>query len=813
MPKKKGELGPPLREALQGRDGDADALAAVKETYGDHRTVPLKLAATDVQHALENTFVRVKQTPDADCKKHIWICLTCGWQDRVTSFERALVHKMGSVSFTKWLDSGEQRPSRSKEELTPEKKKELKAPVDRLGGNGRVRPCSQLFSLETVVKLAVGGCKTAQEYCEFQGWQAKPRDGVKAEFDEGRARLLQTLEIIETSSAFLRVEHPRCQQFMEYVSQGAYKSMNRAQVARNVVQLYQECQQHVTELARNSACTLTFDGMFHQGFNMVNYYMYHSAGRTHVHTEDFSWRKQDALTMANAVAGIVDRLGASNVAAIVTDRPNVMRATRRRVLRTKQVWWIWCLEHAGHNVAKRMKKLFPWVRSASKDLRAAMAYQSRKKRLRCFLKEKIRASAKPHKLMLRCPRNTRFCSLQASGVAFMYNLDLLRTAVAPGGRRTEEFKCIAGDSPKQADFVDLLNSRNRTMLIARMTVLLQPVTEFTRKAGRGHLSEAVKLWHDMETQVLFLAEKYDFHMRGEPPDKVRERRAELKAWLDHFRDGTLAPNRASQSTQDPGFLQTPHFVAFLLDPRSRVLMKKHARRMPRRRDNLPLSNGNELWHRYREHMAPFLETFFKDNPLARSAAVSEWQAYEAGTGLFSGVSYDLDEHMNLAAWWRQRTRSMWLVHVAEHLGAISSTNQACEHGWAHLALQATPIRNRLSMAVRNMLSHIRSVAPSLHPCPGSGPAGLQPTKKRRKAWVPPRLRYSIDLNLEAPAADAEEEEGAALDQQSSEDESTSEDEGESSDGDSSRSEASREEAAVPVDPVFNLDPEDVEREL
>lgn len=67
-----------------------------------------------------------------------------------------------------------------------------------------------------------------------------------------------------------------------------------------------------------------------------------------------------------------------------------------------------------------------------------LAFQSRKKRLRCLLRDRIARSSKPRKIHLKVPRSTRFCSMQASGVAFMWNLEDIKSAVAPGVQRIKD---------------------------------------------------------------------------------------------------------------------------------------------------------------------------------------------------------------------------------------------------------------------------------------------------------------------------------------------------------------------------------------
>ena len=109
-------------------------------------------------------------------------------------------------------------------------------------------------------------------------------------------------------------------------------------------------------------------------------------------------------------------------------------------------------------------------------------------------------------------------------------------------------------------------------------------------------------------------------------------------------------------------MEEVHYVAFLLNPRSKVLMRKHARVAPQRPDGLPVANLNVLWHQCRDKMPVYLRKFFSQNPMAYAEASAEWVHYEQDSGLFAGATYDLQTDQSPQAWWRG-TRSCWLKHV------------------------------------------------------------------------------------------------------------------------------------------------------
>ena len=121
--------------------------------------------------------------------------------------------------------------------------------------------------------------------------------------------------------------------------------------------------------------------------------------------------------------------------------------------------------------------------------------------------------------------------------------------------------------------------------------------------------------------------------------------------------------KRDSKVRDPGYIQVVHIIAFLLSPRSRVLMKKHAKREPKRKDGLPTANYNVLWSTHRPEMRPFLRAHFADNPVGFTGAWAEWQQYEAGSGRFAGLSFEMSEDSTLASWWRDQTPSAWLKHV------------------------------------------------------------------------------------------------------------------------------------------------------
>ena len=232
-----------------------------------------------------------------------------------------------------------------------------------------MQPLHAVASQDQVAKLALEGIKPAMMYCGFQQW-AVAKQEIPGEMDLKRARELQVLEIVETAGSFVRVQHPRTRQFLGYISGNKYASINRAEFGKILASLYQECKDTGLQLARAGPGTLSFDGQFSQGHCMVNLWLSNNAGRLHLGTEDFKDSKQDAACMASFALEAVERVGPEHISAIVTDGPSVMRKARRLFLRrpgTSKIRWVFCLEHAGNVVAKRLPKIFPWLRSSAKD--------------------------------------------------------------------------------------------------------------------------------------------------------------------------------------------------------------------------------------------------------------------------------------------------------------------------------------------------------------------------------------------------------------------------------------------------------------
>ena len=112
-----------------------------------------------------------------------------------------------------------------------------------------------------------------------------------------------------------------------------FAGANRQEVAKILKTLYRQCCDHALAMARNSLCTLTFDGMFNQGYNTTNFWAVNAGCRHHLRAKDFSWKVQDAATLANEVAGLANSLGVEMIACVCTDRPRVMRAARRGFLK------------------------------------------------------------------------------------------------------------------------------------------------------------------------------------------------------------------------------------------------------------------------------------------------------------------------------------------------------------------------------------------------------------------------------------------------------------------------------------------------
>ena len=81
----------------------------------------------------------------------------------------------------------------------------------------------------------------------------------------------------------------------------------------------------------------------------------------------------------------------------------------------------------------------------------------------------------------------------------------------------------------------------------------------------------------------------------------------------------------SCSSQDPGYLQDVHYVAFLLSPRTRVKSLRHRRENPQTADGLPLANVAKLFRQHKQKMLPYIDKFYASNPYVRSCAAIEWE--------------------------------------------------------------------------------------------------------------------------------------------------------------------------------------------
>ena len=77
-------------------------------------------------------------------------------------------------------------------------------------------------------------------------------------------------------------------------------------------------------------------------------------------------------------------------------------------------------------------------------------------------------------------------------------------------------------------------------------------------------------------------------------------------------------------------------------------------------------------------------------------------------------------------------------------------NQAAEHGWAASSRCATPIRNQLGAATRNLLADIMANARFVDPLPS------KQDKDKRKANVLPQVMINNSLQLEEIETDLED---------------------------------------------------------
>ena len=185
------------------------------------------------------------------------------------------------------------------------------------------------------------------------------------------------------------------------------------------------------------------------------------------------------------------------------------------------------------------------------------------------------------------------------------------------------------------------------------------------------------------------------------------------------------------------------------------------------------------------------------------------QDFEGRKGVFANVDFRVQPDDDMQSWWR-RTKSTWLSEVALHVAAMCPTNQAAEHGWAHLCRVTTPVRNRLAMDTRSMLATVQHHAHHVHPyAQNQAPAQSQ---KKRKSWVPPLLRFDVKLTiaelgpgkLQSPL---EPDDVDSMDSHSSSStsEEDSSDESQGSEGDMP--------PCVPCDPFVQVSEEDLEHNL
>ena len=135
----------------------------------------------------------------------------------------------------------------------------------------------------------------------------------------------------------------------------------------------------------------------------------------------------------------------------------------------------------------------------------------------------------------------------------------------------------------------------------------------------------------------------------------------------------------SCSSQDPGYLQDVHYVAFLLSPRARVKSLRHRRENPQTADGLPLANVAKLFRQHKQKMLPYIDKFYASNPYARSCAAIEWKEFRTNTGRFAGQCFQVG-HLSMTEWWQTCTKSTFLAKMASHLGSIQVSNQSAEHG-------------------------------------------------------------------------------------------------------------------------------------
>ena len=252
----------------------------------------------------------------------------------------------------------------------------------RHNGNRRTKGCQPdlLLGQKEILDLASQGIAAAKDYCTFQGWGME--GGPKSSFDMQTAEKLHALAVIETAMPFSGAAHPRWVELFKIASQGQYPGISRKVVAKQLKVLFGEVEEHLEKVFNTAMYvgTLTTDGATSQGFNMVNWWYDSQGAGCHIKTQDCGWSKQDAQWLSEEAASHVRRIGVSKV-AIITDRASVMRKARRLLkaqIGFRDLFWGWCGEHVGNNLAEKIRVVFPWVRESVKTLRKLTVYQSRK---------------------------------------------------------------------------------------------------------------------------------------------------------------------------------------------------------------------------------------------------------------------------------------------------------------------------------------------------------------------------------------------------------------------------------------------------
>ena len=301
-------------------------------------------------------------------------------------------------------------------------------------------------------------------------------------------------------------------------------------------------------------------------------------------------------------------------------------------------------------------------------------------------------------MKLRRKRNTRFVSVHKLFASYVLNHPILKGKTKVAGAVALEFRAVAGSRKQDIERQDrVLKSIHSDPLVARAAraeKLHTPIARFCRAAGmwRHHASAAFPLWTQLEQALSDAAARFDFPDRpkGETPQTKTQRAAALS--------DMLAKRRAD-------FLKPVHHAAYLLDPRNHEL-----KRQAELGDLDTASLGYDpvdLFQKSKTAAHKFVKSSFPE-PARQREAAAEFDAFLAKAAPWTEVEFPgPEDSSSMVVWWRSRAPTTELHNVATKALSITLTAGAAEVTWGMLTRDAVPVRNRLSMATKNMLVDLR----------------------------------------------------------------------------------------------------------